>query len=106
MIACMECAVEQLKLVNVNGRRIAAALHVAPSKKIVLVCHGFISSTIGQTGSSYGSPANFSSAASAHYASTSMAAAIRRATFSIRLSMTGLPRPKNSFIYTGEMATR
>jgi len=47
MIACMECAVEQLKLVNVNGRRIAAALHVAPSKKIVLVCHGFISSKIG-----------------------------------------------------------
>lgn len=43
----MEENVEQLAIIDVSGRRIATAFHHAPSKNIVICCHGFISSKLG-----------------------------------------------------------
>ncbi len=43
----MDNNTDQLSFVEVDGRQIAVAFHVAPSKKLVIFCHGFISSKIG-----------------------------------------------------------
>lgn len=38
---------EELRFIEVGGRQIAVAFHAAPSKQIVVFCHGFLGSKIG-----------------------------------------------------------
>jgi alpha-beta hydrolase superfamily lysophospholipase len=43
----MDHAIDHLSFVDLNGHKIATAFHAAPNKKVVICCHGFISSRIG-----------------------------------------------------------
>lgn len=43
----METHAEQLNFIEVAGRQIAVVFHGAPEKRVVICCHGFISSKIG-----------------------------------------------------------